>query len=192
VRALERRDEDRAQVLAREAHRDRLGLRCSLGRERRIAVPVEQRERLARTAGADARAGRGSLGGARRQRELTLMVGLGHRAEYHNAVVANVTDILRSCYSHVEVAGRSGARGVGVTNLKRLFGRPARAAAVGRGAGRDGRRRRGGRVVGHRQLTADRGRRLRAVAARGVRGDADLSAAAGLDRLDALAITTEL
>src|SRR4051795_11966346 len=38
--------------------------------------------------------------------------------------VANVTDILRSCYSHVEVAGRSGARGVGVTNLKRLFGRP--------------------------------------------------------------------
>jgi adenine phosphoribosyltransferase len=52
------------------------------------------------------------------------VVGLGHRAEYHNAVVANVTDILRSCYSHVEVAGRSGARGVGVTNLKRLFGRP--------------------------------------------------------------------
>jgi adenine phosphoribosyltransferase len=38
--------------------------------------------------------------------------------------VANVTDILRSCYSHVEVTGRSGARGVGVTNLKRLFGRP--------------------------------------------------------------------
>ena len=38
--------------------------------------------------------------------------------------VPNVTDILRSCYSHVEVAGRSGARGVGVTNLKRLFGRP--------------------------------------------------------------------
>ena len=38
--------------------------------------------------------------------------------------VANVTDILRSCYSHVEVAGRSGARGVGVTNLRRLFGRP--------------------------------------------------------------------
>ena len=38
--------------------------------------------------------------------------------------MANVTDILRSCYSHVEVAGRSGARGVGVTNLKRLFGRP--------------------------------------------------------------------
>ena len=38
--------------------------------------------------------------------------------------VANVTEILRSCYSHVEVAGRSGARGVGVTNLKRLFGRP--------------------------------------------------------------------
>ena len=38
--------------------------------------------------------------------------------------VANVTDILRSCYSHVEVAGRSGARGVGVTNLKRLFARP--------------------------------------------------------------------
>jgi orotate phosphoribosyltransferase len=38
--------------------------------------------------------------------------------------VSNVTDILRSCYSHVEVAGRSGARGVGVTNLKRLFGRP--------------------------------------------------------------------
>jgi len=38
--------------------------------------------------------------------------------------VPNVTDILRSCYSHVEVAGRSGARGVAVTNLKRLFGRP--------------------------------------------------------------------
>ena len=38
--------------------------------------------------------------------------------------VANVTDILRSCYSHVEVAGRNGARGVGATNLKRLFGRP--------------------------------------------------------------------
>ncbi len=38
--------------------------------------------------------------------------------------MANVTDILRSCHSHVEVAGRSGARGVGVTNLKRLFARP--------------------------------------------------------------------
>jgi orotate phosphoribosyltransferase len=35
-----------------------------------------------------------------------------------------VTEILRACYGHVEVAGRSGARGVGVTNLKRLFGRP--------------------------------------------------------------------
>ena len=35
-----------------------------------------------------------------------------------------MTEILRACYSHVEVAGRSGARGVGVTNLKRIFGRP--------------------------------------------------------------------
>jgi orotate phosphoribosyltransferase len=36
-----------------------------------------------------------------------------------------VTDVLRACYSHVEVAGRDGSRGVGVTNLKRVFGRPA-------------------------------------------------------------------
>jgi orotate phosphoribosyltransferase len=35
-----------------------------------------------------------------------------------------VTEILRACYSHVEVAGRDGSRGVGVTNLKRIFGRP--------------------------------------------------------------------
>jgi adenine/guanine phosphoribosyltransferase-like PRPP-binding protein len=36
-----------------------------------------------------------------------------------------VIEVLRACYSHVEVAGRDGSRGVGVTNLKRLFGRPA-------------------------------------------------------------------
>jgi adenine/guanine phosphoribosyltransferase-like PRPP-binding protein len=36
-----------------------------------------------------------------------------------------VTEILRGCYSHVEVAGRDGSRGVGVTNLKRVFGRPS-------------------------------------------------------------------
>jgi len=35
-----------------------------------------------------------------------------------------VTEILRRCYSHVEVAGRDGSRGVGVTNLKRVWGRP--------------------------------------------------------------------
>jgi adenine/guanine phosphoribosyltransferase-like PRPP-binding protein len=35
-----------------------------------------------------------------------------------------VTQILRACYSHVEVAGRDGSRGVGVTNLKRVWGRP--------------------------------------------------------------------
>jgi adenine/guanine phosphoribosyltransferase-like PRPP-binding protein len=35
-----------------------------------------------------------------------------------------VTEILRACYSHVEVAGRDGSRGVGVTNLKRVWGRP--------------------------------------------------------------------
>ena len=35
-----------------------------------------------------------------------------------------VTEILRACYSHVEVAGRDGTRGVGVTNLKRVWGRP--------------------------------------------------------------------
>jgi adenine/guanine phosphoribosyltransferase-like PRPP-binding protein len=35
-----------------------------------------------------------------------------------------VTEILRACYSHVEVAGRDGRRGVGVTNLKRVWGRP--------------------------------------------------------------------
>jgi adenine phosphoribosyltransferase len=37
---------------------------------------------------------------------------------------ARVTEILRGCYSHVEVAGRDGSRGVGVTNLKRIYGRP--------------------------------------------------------------------
>jgi adenine/guanine phosphoribosyltransferase-like PRPP-binding protein len=37
---------------------------------------------------------------------------------------APVTEILRGCYSHVEVADRHGNRGVGVTNLKRVFGRP--------------------------------------------------------------------
>ena len=35
-----------------------------------------------------------------------------------------VTGILRTCYSHVEVADRNRNRGIGVTNLKRLFGRP--------------------------------------------------------------------
>ena len=35
-----------------------------------------------------------------------------------------VTGILRRCYSHVEVADRDRNRGIGVTNLKRLFGRP--------------------------------------------------------------------
>jgi len=35
-----------------------------------------------------------------------------------------VTGILRKCYSHVEVADRNRNRGIGVTNLKRLFGRP--------------------------------------------------------------------
>ena len=51
-----------------------------------------------------------------------------------------VTGILRKCYSHVEVSDRDRNRGVGVTNLKRLFGRPddlrivveALAATVGR------------------------------------------------------------
>jgi orotate phosphoribosyltransferase len=38
---------------------------------------------------------------------------------------SSVIEVLRACYSHVEVAGRDGARGVGVTNLKRVFGRPA-------------------------------------------------------------------
>jgi adenine/guanine phosphoribosyltransferase-like PRPP-binding protein len=36
-----------------------------------------------------------------------------------------VTDILRRCYSHVEVLDRQGNLGIGVTNLKRVFGRPA-------------------------------------------------------------------
>ena len=35
-----------------------------------------------------------------------------------------VTGILRKCYSHVEVADRDRNRGLGVTNLKRIFGRP--------------------------------------------------------------------
>jgi adenine/guanine phosphoribosyltransferase-like PRPP-binding protein len=37
---------------------------------------------------------------------------------------APVNEILRRCYSHVEVAGRDGRRGLGVTNLKRVWGRP--------------------------------------------------------------------
>jgi hypothetical protein len=35
-----------------------------------------------------------------------------------------VIRILRRCYSHVEVADREGNRALGVTNLKRVFGRP--------------------------------------------------------------------
>ena len=50
-----------------------------------------------------------------------------------------LTEILRRCYSHVEVADRARNRAIGVTNLKRIFGRPdelrvlvdALAAAVG-------------------------------------------------------------
>jgi adenine/guanine phosphoribosyltransferase-like PRPP-binding protein len=34
------------------------------------------------------------------------------------------TEILRRCYSHVEVADRERNRATGVTNLKRVFGRP--------------------------------------------------------------------
>jgi adenine/guanine phosphoribosyltransferase-like PRPP-binding protein len=37
---------------------------------------------------------------------------------------ARVTEILKGCYSHVEAAGRDGSRAVGVTNLKRVWGRP--------------------------------------------------------------------
>jgi adenine/guanine phosphoribosyltransferase-like PRPP-binding protein len=36
-----------------------------------------------------------------------------------------VTDILRRCYSHVEALDRQGNPGLGVTNLKRVFGRPS-------------------------------------------------------------------
>ena len=35
------------------------------------------------------------------------------------------TDILRRCYSHVEALNRQGNPGIGVTNLKRVFGRPS-------------------------------------------------------------------
>ena len=35
-----------------------------------------------------------------------------------------LTEILRRCYSHVEVADRERNRALGVTNLKRIFGRP--------------------------------------------------------------------
>ncbi len=170
VRALERGDEDRAQVLAREAHGDRLGLRRALGRERRVAVPVEQRERLARhRRRRRAVAHEDHLGGARRERELTLVVGLGHRAEYHNAVRGE-----RDRHPPLLLQPRRGRGAQRRARRRRdepqAAVRPAaRAAAGGRGAGGDGRRRRGGRVVGHRQLAADGGRRLRAVAARGVR-----------------------
>lgn len=36
-----------------------------------------------------------------------------------------VTDIMRRCHSPVEVVDKQGSRGVGVTNLKRVFGRPS-------------------------------------------------------------------
>jgi orotate phosphoribosyltransferase len=162
--------------------------------------------------------------------------------------VANVTDILRSCYSHVEVAGRSGERGVGVTNLKRLFGRPrelrlvveALAATVGdveavassdtgsspltavvafelslpavfvRDADLSGERLRAGTRVHliddlvHSGQSVASAARLVREAGLDVRGASCLLvapettgwrgtlAAAGLDRLDALAMTTEL
>jgi adenine/guanine phosphoribosyltransferase-like PRPP-binding protein len=35
-----------------------------------------------------------------------------------------LTEILRRCYSHVEVSDRARNRAMGVTNLKRIFGRP--------------------------------------------------------------------
>jgi adenine/guanine phosphoribosyltransferase-like PRPP-binding protein len=35
-----------------------------------------------------------------------------------------LTEILRRCYSHVEIADRARNRAMGVTNLKRIFGRP--------------------------------------------------------------------
>ena len=43
---LERRDEQRPQRLAAQARRHRLRLRLARGRQRRVAVPADQRERL--------------------------------------------------------------------------------------------------------------------------------------------------
>jgi hypothetical protein len=37
---------------------------------------------------------------------------------------ARVDDIIRRCYSDIEVRDRDGSRGRGVTNLKRIFGWP--------------------------------------------------------------------
>jgi adenine/guanine phosphoribosyltransferase-like PRPP-binding protein len=47
----------------------------------------------------------------------------------HPAIILHrippVSDILRRCYSHVEARDRQGNPGLGVTNLKRVFGRPS-------------------------------------------------------------------
>jgi adenine/guanine phosphoribosyltransferase-like PRPP-binding protein len=49
---------------------------------------------------------------------------------YARGVRPRVTEIVRGCYSAVEVLGRDGYPGIGITNLKRIFGRPAELRAV--------------------------------------------------------------
>jgi hypothetical protein len=72
-----------------------------------------------------------------------------------------VTDILRRCYSHVEALDRHGNPGLGVTNLKRVFGRPSELRVL-----------------------------VEAIAA--TVQQADAIAAAGIQQLSALAVTTDL
>ena len=105
MRALQRRHEQPREPLAGEALGDRVGLQLALGRERRVAVAVDEGERLA----LDGRRGRAvadedDLGGARRELEGALVVALRHGGGVWQD---DVVDLSRHRCEHVFVSTKA-------------------------------------------------------------------------------------